>query len=288
MVTPVSIHVCGSVNLDLVTTCARLPEAGETVLGGAFAKHPGGKGANQALAARRLGAEVRLIARTGDDAEAEAALALLRADGADLSLCRAVQGETTGVALIAVDASGDNQIVVAPGANATLTIADLPGTIEGALIGQLEVPAAVLDAAAQRCTGLVVINLAPAGPVPESLIARADLLVVNETEAAVYGRDRLLAAGGRVAITLGARGAVLFEDGVEIARAAPPKVDVVDATGAGDAFTGAITVALIEDMAPDRALAFACAAAAASTTRPGAQTALPRRAEVDALLDARS
>lgn len=277
------IHVVGSVNLDLVARCARLPGPGETVLGGGFEKHPGGKGANQALAARRLGAQVSMIACVGADSEADAALALMKAAGVDLTAVRVVDGAPTGVALIAVGSDGDNQIVVAPGANARLAVERLPERIEGALIGQLETPVDVLDAAAARCGGFATLNLAPAGPVPESLLRRADLLVVNEAEAAAYGRDRLFAAGGLTAITLGARGAALFRDGVEIARAAPPPVTVMDATGAGDAFTGALTVALVEGLTPGEALAFACTAAAASTTRAGAQSALPDRVEVEAL-----
>lgn len=271
------IVVVGSVNLDLVVQCEVLPKPGETVLGGVFSRHPGGKGANQALAARRLGADVSMIARVGDDAEAESALALLRQDGVDLARCILSPGTPTGVALIAVAADGDNQIVVAPGANGLLTVEDLPERIEGALIGQLETPVSVLAEAAARCDGLVVINLAPASDVPDALLARADLLVVNQSEANAYGMDRLLASGGMIALTLGAQGAVLFREGVEIARAAPPKVHAIDATGAGDTFVGALTVALLEGMAPEAALAFACRAAAASTEIAGAQTSMPWR-----------
>ena len=279
-----SIHVVGSVNLDLVVRCETLPRAGETVLGGAFSKHPGGKGANQALAARRLGADVTMIARVGADAEAEQALALLKEDGVKLRACRATPDCPTGVALIAVDAEGDNQIVVAPGANARLSVDDLPERIDGALIGQLETPLPVLEEAARRCTGLVSVNLAPALDAPDSLLARADLIIVNESEGETYGMDRLLAAGGMTVLTLGARGAVLFRDGVEAGRAAPPAVEAVDATGAGDTFVGAVTVALLEGADPDAALGFACRAAAASTLREGAQPSLPKRAEIDALL----
>jgi ribokinase len=270
------------VNLDLVVTCESLPKAGETVLGGGFSKHPGGKGANQALAARRLGADVSMVARVGVDTEAKLALALLEGDGVDLDRCYATNGVPTGVALIAVGGDGDNQIVVAPGANALLTVDDLPARIEGALIGQLETPVEVLEAAAQRCEGLVCLNLAPAAPVPDSLLARADLIIVNETEGDTYGLEALLAAGGLTALTLGAKGAVLFRDGVEVARAAPPPVETVDATGAGDTFVAALTVALLEGMGPADALGFACHAAALSTTSVGAQPSLPWR---DAISD---
>lgn len=278
------IHVVGSVNLDLVVSCETLPKAGETVLGGNFSQHPGGKGANQALAAKRLGGEVSLIACVGDDREAEQALALLARDGVDLGGCRRVPDKPTGVALIAVAADGDNQIVVASGANGELAIEDLPERITGALIGQLETPIAVLEAAAHRCEGWVAINLAPAHDVPDSLLERADLIIVNESEGDAYGLERLFAAGGLTALTLGAQGAVLFRDGLEIARAAPPPVEVVDATGAGDTFVAALTVALLEGQPADDALTFACCAAAASTQTAGAQTSLPWREAVDGLV----
>lgn len=276
-----AVTVLGSVNLDLVARCERLPKAGETILGGVFDRFPGGKGANQALAAQRLGAQVRLIARVGAGAEADAALALLRADGADLTACRATPDLPTGVALIAVSEDGENQIVVAPGANNALAIADLPERIEGALIGQLETPVETLAAATERCDGLVSLNLAPASEAPEALLERAGLLIVNETEGDWYGLDRLKARDGLTALTLGAQGAVLFRGREEIARAEPPQVETVDTTGAGDTFVAALTLALVEGRDPAAALRFACVAGALSTTRHGAQPALPRRAEVE-------
>ena len=283
MITP-KITVVGSVNLDLVVTAGRLPAPGETVLGGKFAAHPGGKGANQALAARRLGADVALIAKVGADANAEAALALLKADGVDLAGVKASADEPTGVALIAVAPDGENQILVAPGANAALTPDDLPGRIGGALIGQHEIPLDTLSAAIARCDGFVSLNLAPAMETSADMLQRAELLIVNESEAAFYGRDALSATGGLVAITLGAKGAILYRDGQEIARAAPPKVDAIDATGAGDSFVGALTLALLEGQAPEQALRFACAAGALAATRAGAQPALAWRDDVDALI----
>ncbi|MEQ7153975.1 ribokinase [Brevundimonas aurifodinae] len=277
------LTVIGSINLDIVATAPRLPLAGETVTGAALARHPGGKGANQALAAARLGATVSLIGRVGADAMADEALASLRAGAVDLTGVRVDRERATGVALIAVDPTGENQIVVAAGANHGMGVGDLPARIEGPLILQLELPVAVVEAAAARAEGFVAVNLAPAAPVSEALLGRADLLIVNEGEAAFYG-DALHAGGGRVVVTLGAAGAVMFEKGREVARAAPPRVEVVDATGAGDAFVGAIVVALRERLAPDAALAFACAAGALAATRPGAQPSLPSRAEVEALL----
>lgn len=277
------ITVVGSVNLDLVASADRLPAPGETVMGGAFASHPGGKGANQALAARRLGADVSLIAKVGRDANADEALALLKQDSVDLSGVHVSEVAPTGVALITVAPDGENQIVVAPGANAALTATDLPPRIEGALMGQHEVPLETLADAIARCEGFVALNLAPAMETSDTILRRADLLIVNETEADFYGEAKLLASGGLVAITLGSRGAVLFRDGQEIARAAPPAVSVVDATGAGDTFCGALVVALLEGRPAAEALSFACAAGALATTKPGAQPALPMRRDVDAL-----
>ncbi len=245
------ITVIGSVNLDIVATGAKLPTPGETVTGARLARYPGGKGANQALAAARLGQKVRLVAAVGDDDMAEEALKLLRTGNVDLSATHFLNGETTGVALIAVDPRGENLIVVCPGANA----------------------------------GFVALNLAPAAPVPDALLAEADLLVVNEGEAAFYGAS-LHAPGRLVAISLGAMGAELWKSGKKITAAKPPQVQVVDTVGAGDTFFAALTTALIEGMTEEAALTFAVAAGAAACTKPGAQPSLPTRAEVEALLRA--
>lgn len=276
------ITVVGSVNLDLVATGERLPRPGETVTGAMFATHPGGKGANQALAARRLGADVTLLAAVGHDPQASLALALLRQAGVNLESCVVDASLPTGVALIAVAADGENQIVVAPGANAALRD-DFRLPACDAVICQLEVPDAALAHAAAQCTGLLVLNLAPARDVPAALLRRADVVVVNETEAAYYG-SRLQELSCLLAVTAGSSGARLFRGGRELAAARPPLVAPVDTTGAGDAFVAALTVALFEGQPEQRALQFACAAGAAATRRRGAQPALPDRAEVLALL----
>ena len=278
-----AITVVGSVNLDLVATAASLPAPGETVTGATLARHPGGKGANQALAARRLGARVRLVARVGADAMADEALALLRQDGVDLSGCESDPSAPTGVALIAVDAEGENLIVVAPGANAGFAPTGLRDPVEDALICQLELPIAAVAKAVASARGFVTVNLAPAAEVPLAVLDRADLIVVNEAEAAFYG-DRLHGSRGMVAITLGARGACLYRGGALIAEAAPPPVVAIDSTGAGDAFVAALTVALLEGQEANAALAFACVAGALTATRSGAQPSLPWRAEVEARL----
>lgn len=277
------ITVVGSINLDFVATAAKLPRAGETVTGATLARHPGGKGANQALAAQRLGAEVCMIGRVGRDAMAEEAMGLLLAEDVDVGGVLADAGAPTGVALIAVDPEGENQIVVAAGANHSAFPEQLPQRIETPLICQLELPLETVEAAVGRATDFVCVNLAPAAPVSDQMLRRADLIVVNETEAAFYG-DLLHHGGGRVVVTRGARGATMYQRGVEMAWGVPPKVKAVDATGAGDCFVGAICVALLEGMAPAEALTFACAAGAIAATRPGAQPAMPTRDEVEAAL----
>jgi ribokinase len=277
------ITVVGSINLDLVATAPSLPRAGETVTGATLARHPGGKGANQALAAEKLGAEVCLIGRVGADGMAAEALALMDEFGVDLAGVETDVAAPTGVALITVDPTGENQITVAAGANHLVTPEQLPQRIEGPLIVQLELPLDTVEAAVGRATDFVCANLAPAAPVSEHLLRRADLIVVNETEAEFYG-DALHRGGGRVVVTRGAKGAAMYQRGVEMAWATPPPVEAVDATGAGDAFVAAITVALLDGMAPDQALRFACAAGALAATRPGAQPSLGTREEVEALL----
>ena len=279
----VRLTVVGSINLDFVAAAPKLPRAGETVTGATLARHPGGKGANQALVARRLGAEVRLIGRVGDDAMSDEATALLAADGVDLSGVERDPAAPTGVALIAVEPHGENQIVVAAGANHRVGPEQLPARIEGPLVLQLELPIETVEAAVGRATDFVCINLAPAQPVSDLLLRRADLIIVNEGEAAFYG-EALHHGGGRVVVTKGAKGAALYEGGERVAEVKPPHVRAVDATGAGDAFVGAITVALLEGMAPEAALRFACAAGALAATRPGAQPSLPTRAEVEAII----
>ncbi len=277
------ITVVGSINLDFVATAPSLPRAGETVTGATLARHPGGKGANQALAAQRLGAEVCMIGRVGRDAMAEEALTLLLADDVDTGGVLTDADAPTGVALIAVDPEGENQIVVAAGANHRFMPEQLPSRIEGPLIVQMELPIETVEAAVGRATDFVCVNLAPAAPVSDQLLPRADLIVVNENEAAFYG-DLLHNGGGKVVVTLGARGAEMYQRGGLIASATPPRVKAVDATGAGDCFVGAICVALLENMEPEAALRFACAAGALAATRPGAQPSLPTRDEVEAVL----
>jgi ribokinase len=265
------IVVVGSIDLDLVVRVPTLPRPGETVAGGTFAQVPGGKGANQAVACARLGADVTLIGAVGRDAQAEEALSGLRQAGVALRLAQAA--EPTGVALIQVDAAGETTIAVAPGANATLGSVELPE--HDAVLCQLEVPDEAVLSAWEAAAGLFCLNAAPA----RSLEVDPDLTVVNRLEL-----DALSRRDGLVAVTLGAEGAVLLDDGEEIARATPPSVDAVDGTAAGDAFTACLLVSLLEARPEDDALTRACAAGALAASRFGAQPSLPTAAEVDALL----
>jgi ribokinase len=271
---PVRLTVVGSINLDLVARTERFPRPGETVTGATFAEIPGGKGANQAVAAARLGATVAFIGCVGDDEFAQLALAELRAVGVSLEGLKTA-AVPTGVALITVDAAGENAIVVAPGANNELRPVDVDLPDCDGVLCQLEIPLETVEHVATTAPGDFFLNAAPAlGPVPA-----ADVTIVNRFELELLpNRD------GVIAVTLGAEGAVLLEDGEEVARAIPPPVEAVDGTGAGDAFTACLVVSLLENRPRDEALRRACIAGALAASRFGAQTSLPTAEEVDALL----
>lgn len=265
------ITVVGSANIDLVATCERLPRAGETVTDAEFQRIPGGKGANQAVAAARMGARVTFVGRVGRD---DLPLRSLEREGVNVAGVARDDGET-GVALILVQRGGENVIVVAPGANDRLTPQDVRVGAADAVISQQEVPADAIAAAAVGAD-FFCLNAAPArGP----LELEPELLVVNRYEYEAVG-----SYAGLVALTLGAEGAVLLEHGSEVARAEPPPVDVVDGTAAGDAFCAAIVVSLLQGRGREEALRRACAAGALAASRLGAQPSLPTAHEVDALL----
>ncbi|OEJ24150.1 ribokinase [Streptomyces agglomeratus] len=314
--------VVGSANADLVIGVERRPAAGETVLGSDLAVHPGGKGANQAVAAARLGARTALLARVGDDAHGRLLLESQRAAGVDTGGVL-TGGAPTGVALITVDPSGDNSIVVSPGANARLTPQDVraaAGLLAAARVvsAQLEVPLeTVAEVVRTRAAGSrFVLNPSPPGPLPADVLAACDPLVLNEHEALFMLADsdtdvdgdgpggdggdagghaeddpedwarELLALGARsVVVTMGARGALVAEGGPDAAtvRVPSPRVDAVDTTGAGDAFTAALAwrLSLGEDLV--KAAAFAVRVGAAAVTKEGAQASFPTAAEVSAL-----
>jgi ribokinase len=266
------LTVVGSINLDLVVRAERLPRPGETVTGARFSRVPGGKGANQAVAAARLGADVAFVGCVGRDPVADEALAVLREAGVAERLL--VGDAPTGIASITVDAAGETTIVVAPGANAELRPDDIGLGETDAVLCQQEIPAETVARAA-KVAPRFFLNAAPArdGAPP------AELTIVNRLEHEALGERR-----GLVCLTLGAEGAVLLEDGREIARAEPPAVEAVDGTAAGDAFTACLVVSLLEERSREESLRRACAAGALAASRFGAQTSLPTAEEVDALL----
>jgi ribokinase len=301
------IVIVGSLNADLCVQVPRFPARGETITGGGFTILPGGKGANQACAAGRLGGHAAMVGQVGPDAQAEMLLASLRYAGVDVSLVATDDSAATGVALITVDHAGENQIVLAPGANGTFTpdrLAPAEPAIRAArvVLLQLEVPMGTVARAAAiaRAAGVtVILDPAPAVPLPDDLLALADYLTPNEGELALLAdgaitageagsavidaqAGRLRARGCRsVLVKLGARGARLVTADGAVEWPAVP-VRAVDTTAAGDAFNGALAVALAEGHPIGEAVRFATVAAAISVTRPGAQPSMPTRDEVEA------
>lgn len=278
-----SVIVVGSLNVDLCIDVERLPAPGETVLGGDLRRHPGGKGLNQAIAAARMGADVRLVGCVGDDADGRWLRSLLEDEGVDAShVATAPPGVATGTALITVDRVGTGQITVAPGANATLAVHRLAAGTGDVVLAQLEIPmdaVAAAIAAASAAGATTMLNPAPARPLDASLRSRVDILVPNEHEAASTG----LGASHTV-VTRGAAGAI-WHHGDEQTDIAPFAVDAVDTTAAGDAFCGALAAALASGLELPDGLRRASAAGAITVTRRGAATSLPMAAEVDALLE---
>ena len=298
------VVVVGSLNADLVTRAPRLPRPGETVLGGSFQIVPGGKGGNQAAAAARLGAPVVLIGRVGDDAFGHLLREALRKSGVSLDLVR-VDGEAaTGTAQIVVAESGENAIVVAPGANERVSADDVRAAAPvwhtaAVVVAQLEVPlatvAATVQAAAPHAVP-VILNAAPVRPLPRTLLDGVRWLVVNEVEAeqlsgcpvqsvadAVRAARALPRGEQKIVVTLGAAGAVLVDGDVAL-HARAPQVKVVDTTAAGDAFVGALATAVRDGLRAEDALCRAVAAGSLACTRLGAQPSLPERAAVDRLV----
>ncbi|HEV7897295.1 MAG TPA: ribokinase [Planosporangium sp.] len=295
------VAVLGSANMDLVVNAGRLPEPGETVLGRDFTTVPGGKGANQAVAVARAGGDCAFIGAVGTDQFGAQLRERLRSAGVDASRLRMVDGPS-GVALIAVDDAGENMIVVAPGANGTVTglsAADEALIVAAdALMCQLEVPVEAVAAAARvaRAGGVrVVLNAAPARPLPVELTGAVDLLLVNQVEARTVAGvsadvdgllDALVESVPRVVLTLGPGGVAYADaDGVRL-RVPAPVVSTLDSTAAGDAFAGAFVVAWSQGRPLGEALRWACAAGAACARRRGASSSLPARDEIDDLFRA--
>jgi ribokinase len=298
------VFVLGSINQDFVLKVERRPEPGETVTDAELSTGSGGKGANQAAAAALLGGAVSFLGRVGDDEFGEPLVRALEEKGIDTSLIGRASGYQTGAAFITVTPDGENAITVAPGANRAITPEDVDaaaGAIRGArvLVAQMEVPKEVVGRAAEVAAGgdtRVLLNLAPTFEVPRELLEKLDPLVVNEheaafllgsgvegVEAALSAAPELLSLGPRSAvITLGAAGAV-FADGHSVAHVPAPRTKVVDTTGAGDAFVGALAVKLARDASLEVAASYAVRAGAAAVTKEGAQGALPTPEVVEAL-----
>ena len=300
------VFVLGSINQDFVLKVERRPQPGETVTDAELSTGGGGKGANQAAAAALLGASVSFLGRVGDDEFGEPLVRALEGKGIDTSLIERASGYQTGAAFITVTPDGENAITVAPGANRAITLEDVDaasGVIRGArvLVAQMEVPKEVVGRAAEVAAGgdtRVVLNLAPMFEVPRELLERLDPLVVNEHEAAfllgsrVEGVDGALSAApellslgpGTAVITLGAAGAVIA-DSSSATHIPAPEVEVVDTTGAGDAFVGALAVKLAREASLEEAASYAVRAGAAAVTKKGAQGALPTPEVVEDLPD---
>ena len=299
---PSSIVVIGSTNTDMVITSSHLPAPGETILGGGFFMNPGGKGANQAVAAKRLGGDVAFIAKTGNDIFGERSARMFKQEGINTDFLLTDPLNPSGVALITIDKYAENTIVVASGANASLSPEDLaPATdvIKKAAIVlmQLEIPLdTVLYTAEIGAKGgaKIILNPAPACPLPDNLLKYISIITPNETEAEMLSGIRVtdmesakaaaLAIRDKgvdtVIITLGAKGAFISNADMEMLIPSPV-VNAVDTTAAGDVFNGALAVALAEGLSLTKATAFGCRAAAISVTRLGAQASAPYRQEVD-------
>jgi len=293
------VVVVGSINVDMVVNADRLPVPGETVLGGRFALHDGGKGANQAVAAARAGARVSIIGAVGSDANGARALAALEAEHVDVARVRRVDGEPTGVAFVAVGPRGENQIVVAPGANATVELDDVDRRLiaeADALLTSLEIPmATVVDALRQAHAASVpaILNPAPAHALPAEVLTLGPILTPNEHELVVaIGNDQTAGAldelaarhAGPIVVTQGAAGALLADgDRREHFDGFAPEL-IVDTTGAGDTFCGVLAASLAESLSLAEAIVRANAAAALSVSGAGARAAMPTREAIETLI----
>jgi ribokinase len=299
------IVVVGSINMDLVARTPRIPLAGQTLTGTGFVTTPGGKGANQAVAAARLGYPVHMVGKVGEDVFGQALLDNLAHAGVGASAVERVAGPS-GVAPILVADNGENSIVVVPGANGEVDCASIDRhsaliRSAGMVLCQLELPLETVSHVLALCSEAgvpVMLDPAPAAPLPEAIWSQVTWFTPNETEAALYVGDelaeensakRLLGRGLRgVVLKRGSKGAYVAVAGGKAAWVRPFPVEAVDTVGAGDCFNGAFAVALLEGLDPFAAARFASAAAAISVTRRGAQASMPTRAEVDAFLAKRN
>lgn len=264
-----ALTVVGSANIDLTAVCERLPAPGETVGGASLQRQPGGKGANQAVAAARLAGRSRMIGTIGDDPDGDVVLRSMAAAGVDVTGVRRVPAPT-GTALIAVDRHGENQIAVCTGANAEVSLDDVTFAAEDVVLCQLEIELAAVRETARRTTGFFALNAAPAMPLPGDLVDRCDLIIVNETEFSLIPE---LADAELVAVTYGAKGSAIYSRGREVASAPGNDVTVVSTVGAGDAFCAALVLALTSGLDHETALRAANAVGAHAVGDPSAQPA---------------
>ncbi|WP_426989925.1 ribokinase [Pseudarthrobacter sp. Y6] len=265
-----AVTVVGSINLDLIATAERLPTAGETIGGAVLSEQPGGKGANQAAAAARLGGSARMVGAVGNDAQGQRMLDALKSAGVDTADVAALP-EATGTALIVVDRDGENQIVVCPGANSSLSLDGVEFGPDETVLCQLEVGLPVVLEAAKKSTGYFVLNAAPAMDLPAELLERCDLVIVNESE---YALIPALADAKLVAVTYGKDGSAILEHGKKVAEAPASAVSVANTVGAGDAFCAALVLALRDGLDHTRALAMANAVGADAVGDPSSQPEL--------------
>jgi ribokinase len=302
-----AVTIVGSLNMDMVVRVTHLPAFGETILGRDYHINPGGKGANQAVAAARLGGTVHMVGRVGQDSNGRILCSNLSAEGIDVEFVEVDAKSPSGVAMITLDEAGQNTIVVAPGANMTLTPENLSRPFErivsmDALILQLESPLeCVLEAArlGRARHAKVVLNPAPARTLPDEIYKNIDVLVPNETEtnlmtglpvntleqAETAARQLIDMGAGEVVLTLGKRGALVVEHGKNALHVPPHTVHVVDTTAAGDAFVAGLAIGLAEGLALPEATRLGNAAGAVAVTRLGAQPSMPTRADVTRLLE---
>ncbi|MEA3549201.1 ribokinase [Pseudarthrobacter sp. C1] len=267
-----AVTVVGSINLDLIATAERLPTAGETIGGAVLSEQPGGKGANQAAAAARLGGSARMVGAVGIDAQGQRMLDALAGAGVDTAGVAVLPG-ATGTALIVVDRDGENQIVVCPGANSHLSLDGVEFGPEETVLCQLEVGLPVVLEAARKTPGYFVLNAAPAMDLPAELLERCDLVIVNESE---YTLIPALASAKLVAVTYGGDGSAMFQHGRKVAEAPSVAVTVANTVGAGDAFCAALVLALRQGLDYSRALAVANAVGGDAVGDPSSQPDLAR------------
>jgi ribokinase len=299
------ITVVGSLNMDLVTYTGRMPVTGETIMGKSFRQIPGGKGANQADAIAKLGAKVKMIGCVGCDDMGNTLLEALQNDGVDVAMVKRVEGISTGIASITVDASGNNCIIVVPGANYKLSIGDLEASYEviqnsEVVVAQLEVPIEAVKFAiktAKQMGKLTILNPAPAIELEDEFLSNVDILVPNDTELELLSGIQVNKVGDlesaaqvlinkgvrELIVTLGSKGCIHINKSGSKAYPAY-KVSAIDTTAAGDSFIGAVAVAISEGKSLEEAISFATAVGALTVTKEGAESSLPLREEVEAFI----